>query len=92
MKIDKDKQLHIIYSICITIGFVIGYYILVKELNTSLFLAGSTTFIVGVMKEFYDYLNPDRHTAEWGDLLADIIGIFIGLILSVILFSILFIG
>lgn len=42
-----------------------------------LLLAGPVVFLIGLGKEVYDYFHPDKHTADWKDLVADCIGITI---------------
>jgi len=34
-----------------------------------------------IAKEIYDYLHPDKHTAEWHDVICDLIGIAGGVII-----------
>lgn len=63
------------------------YHILVCAILTSLIcsmpsllallIAGPVVALIGAGKEVYDYLHPDKHTADIKDFYADLIGIAI---------------
>jgi len=45
-------------------------------------LAILPSVLVGVLKEVYDHQHPDRHTSDWQDAGATVIGGAVGLTLS----------
>ena len=78
--IAQDKANHFIYSLLLSLVFFILLTITNKiaHENISLmniaYLAGFTSFFVGVNKERVDY-NTGKGTASWLDLLANLLGI-----------------
>jgi len=68
----KDKQMHFIGSVIMSIAFAsaliiaFGYWISVLA---SIVIAGA----VGVGKERFDGLNPRKHTEDINDLYADML-------------------
>lgn len=71
----KDKIYH--FTVCFAITIIASVFL-------PLWASVMTACIVGVCKEVYDLHSPDAHTAEWGDLLADLIGIVFALVLILI--------
>lgn len=39
------------------------------------------SLVACIAKEIYDYLHPDKHTAEWHDVYCDLIGIAAGVVI-----------
>lgn len=78
--IAQDKANHFIYSLLLSLVFFILLTITdrITEGNISLmdiaYLAGFTSFFVGVNKERVDY-STGKGTASWLDLLANLLGI-----------------
>ena len=66
MTIDKYK--HLVVSAIITVAL---------NLFLPWWVAGGIAFAIGVGKEVYDMVSG-KGCAEWGDLLADVLGIVIG--------------
>jgi putative lipoprotein len=65
----KDKKQHFAGSA------VISYSLSEVMSPTNAFL---TSVGVGLAKEIYDYKHPDKHTASYKDLVADIAGAYVG--------------
>lgn len=69
MTIAQDKMLHFVVGACVAFGF-------------SYFLGGWVGFVigayVGALKEVYDSMHPDRHTAEKHDFFATAVGAVAG--------------
>ena len=64
----RDKLLHVVVSAALSA---------VLALVLPWWAAAVVTLMVGVAKEVYDKVSG-RGCAEWGDLLADVLGIVIG--------------
>ena len=47
--------------------------------------AALNVVLIGGGKEIYDKQHPDKHDAEWADLLADAVGAILGEILWVVM-------
>lgn len=60
-----DKLLHFAISFVLTVG--LNTFMPPKDANRA-------TFSIGVGKEVWDHYNPP-HSAEWGDIAADLAGI-----------------
>ena len=70
MTIGKDKWMHA--GVCFVMCFGLCWL-------TDWWLATLFTLFVGMCKEFYDLMHPDKHSAEWADFGADTIGALVGL-------------
>lgn len=66
----EDKLKHIVASAIIAV---------VLSLFFPWWVAAGITFAVGVGKEVYDMMSG-KGCSEWGDLLADVVGIIIGIL------------
>ena len=40
--------------------------------------------LIGIGKEIYDLAHPDKHSAEWKDLICDVVGIGLGVIINLL--------
>ena len=63
--IAKDKILH--FAAGAVIAGVVGYF-------TTPLAGFVTAAIIGLVKEIYDWRNPDRHTADSLDFIATVFG------------------
>jgi putative lipoprotein len=68
MTIDKYKHIVVSAIICVALNLILPWWV-----------AGLLTLAIGVGKEVYDQLSG-KGCAEWGDLLADLVGILIGIL------------
>lgn len=66
----EDKLKHIVVSAIIAV---------VLNLFLPWLAAAGITFAIGVGKEVYDMVSG-KGCSEWGDLLADVVGILIGIL------------
>lgn len=66
----EDKLKHIVVSaiICVALNLFLPWWV-----------AALITLAIGVGKEVYDKVSK-KGCAEWGDLLADLVGILIGVL------------
>lgn len=71
-----DKLYHTL--VCFVIVFVTALFL-------PLWLSVLIACFASVAKEVYDLENPDKHSAEWADLIADGVGILLGISLSLTL-------
>lgn len=74
-----DKVLHAFVSMVVML-FVTALLSLLLNFWLSSALGAVLTMSVGIGKEIYDEEHREYHSAEWGDLLADFIGIILGFI------------
>lgn len=65
----EDKKLHLLGSAILAAG--------IKEVTTDN-IAFTGALSIGLLKEYYDYTHPDKHTASYKDLLFDIGGAYLG--------------
>lgn len=65
----KDKAQHFV-------GSAVLAYSLTEVMSPS--NAFLTSVGIGLAKEIYDYKHPDKHTASYKDLVADIAGAYMG--------------
>ncbi len=70
MMIGADKLKHVVVSAAIAA---------VLSLVLPWWAAASVTLAIGIGKEVYDKVSG-KGCAEWGDLLADMVGIIIGIV------------
>lgn len=66
----EDKLKHVVVSaiICVALNLFLPWWV-----------AAGITFAIGVGKEVYDMVSG-KGCSEWGDLLADLVGILIGVL------------
>ena len=65
----EDKKLHFLGSAILAAG--------IKEITTDN-MAFTGALSIGILKEYYDYKHPNKHTASYKDLLWDIGGAYVG--------------
>ena len=70
MMIGADKLKHVVVSAAIAAAL---------SLVLPWWAAASVTLAIGIGKEVYDKVSG-KGCAEWGDLLADMVGIIIGIV------------
>lgn len=72
MKIGRDKFLHA--GVCLVIDVILAVVGLWTPVLRVLFVGG----VIGGLKEVYDLMNPETHSADWWDIVADFVGAIIG--------------
>lgn len=68
MTIDKYKHIMVSAIIMVALNLFLPWWI-----------AALITFAIGIGKEIYDKVSG-KGCAEWGDLIADLVGILIGIL------------
>lgn len=80
MNIGKDKLLHAGVSFLIELVLAVVLPTWIPWTRASL-----NVILIGGGKELYDKQHPDKHDAEWADILADAVGAILGEILLVVI-------
>lgn len=71
-----DKQLHILAAFAIAALL----YILIDASQpwwVAMLIGAGISAVVCAVKEILDKQNPDKHSFEWGDIIADAIGLLV---------------
>ena len=71
-----DKQLHFLAAFSIAAIL----YILISATQKwfwAMLISAGISAIASAIKEIYDKQNPDKHSFEWGDVVADALGIIV---------------
>lgn len=79
-----DKVLHVFVCMLLMLYITALAHIFCNT-TVSCIIGGVITLCVGIGKELYDKNHQDKHSAEWGDILADLVGIALGLIPIIII-------
>lgn len=71
-----DKQLHFLaaFSIAALIYILIAAS---QKWYWATIIGAVISAIVCIIKEVYDKQNPDKHSFEWGDVIADALGLLV---------------
>lgn len=78
--IPRDKLLHVGASFCIELVLTAVLPAWLPWTRVAL-----NVVLIGGGKEIYDKTHPDKHDADWADLLADAVGAILGEILWVVI-------
>ena len=76
MKLAKDKWLHLLVSAILTFVIAMVFAMFKSTADAAWFLGCAITFILGLLKEFYDY-NCHK-PFSFADMKANLAGIFVG--------------
>lgn len=71
-----DKQLHSLAAFSIA---ALIYILIVasQKWYWAMTIGAVISAIVCIIKEVYDKQNPDKHSFEWGDVIADALGLLV---------------
>ena len=75
-----DGLLHVLVSFFIMVMVSAAFNVFMASAPVVVLVPACITLIIGGLKEAYDYIHPESHTAELHDLYCDLIGIAFGLI------------
>ena len=73
---NKDKWLHLLVSAILTFVIAMVFAMFKSTADAAWFLGCAITFILGLLKEFYDYNCHKPFSVD--DIFADLAGILIG--------------
>lgn len=76
---NSDKILHVFVSMVVML-FITALFSLITTFGYAALIGAAVTMTCGIGKEIYDKHNSSGHSAEWGDILADFIGVVLTLI------------
>ena len=81
-KIEKDKKLH--FGVSAGIAAVVTFVAKAAAASPAMAIVAGVvvSLIAGIGKEVYDWLNPDKGTADWKDLVADVAGTVAGAVVG----------
>lgn len=84
LNIQKDKQLHFLYSFYISCLFGIFFVLIGMNIFQVAIASFSVAFAAGLGKEYGDKINP-YNKWDWYDILADALGSLVGVIIPIII-------
>ena len=81
-----DKQLHILAAFSIA---ALVYILIVASQPwwLAMLIGTGISAALSAVKEIWDKQNPDKHSFEWGDVIADAIGIVVFILATFINFG-----
>ena len=82
----KDKLLHKVFACIITLWVFAPAYYFTKDFRNALFISNGAALLALILKEVFDLLHKDSHTAEFADVGYGIRGIFLADVPIVFLF------
>lgn len=78
MKLPRDKKIH--FLVCVIITILVGIPVSLIGIWSGIIAGSSAALSAGITKEYCDSKQPNNHWCWW-DLLADALGVIVGIFL-----------